>query len=276
MATPLMPKATAVWLVENTALTFEQIGEFCGLHRLEVQGIADGDVAQGIKGLDPVSSGQLTREQIEKAQNDPKVRLKILEPKTSVPTKKRKKGPRYTPLSRRQNRPDAIYWMLRHHPEISDAQISKLLGTTKQTIQSIRDRSHWNSANLQPTDPVSLGLCSQIELDEIVAKAAKKKAKMDKEAAAELEAAGTIVPTTESLADEAPQPAEESTPFAETFSVAPPEPKPPEETRPEDVFKDTGAETVPSPNQDEELEPDYNPDSVFAGLDKKLEEAQKK
>ncbi len=114
MTTPLMPKATAVWLVENTALTFEQIGEFCGLHRLEVQGIADGDVAQGIKGLDPVTSGQLTREQIEKAQNDPKVRLRILEPKTSVPTKKKKKGPRYTPLSRRQNRPDAIYWILRH------------------------------------------------------------------------------------------------------------------------------------------------------------------
>ena len=273
MATPLMPKATAVWLVENTALTFEQIGEFCGLHRLEVQGIADGDVAQGIKGLDPVSSGQLTREQIEKAQNDPKVRLKMLEPKTSVPVNKKKKGPRYTPLSRRQNRPDAIYWMLRHHPEISDPQISKLLGTTKQTIQSIRDRSHWNSANLTPTDPVSLGLCSQIELDEIVAKAAKKKAKADKLAAKELEKAGTIVPTSESLSDE-PEPAvPEQMESAEILPEAP-APAPVEETRPEDVFK-TQPEPEGAPPTEEE-ETDYNPDSVFAGLDKKLEEAQEK
>jgi hypothetical protein len=174
---PLMPKATAVWLVENTKLTFEQIAEFCGLHPLEVKGIADGDVAQGIKGLDPVASGQLSREQIERAESNPTAKLTVTVSKHVVPPAKPRKGPRYTPVSRRQDRPDAIYWLIRNHPELTDAQVSKLVGTTKATIESIRGKTHWNSANLKPVDPVTLGLCSQLELDLAVQKAAAAKAR---------------------------------------------------------------------------------------------------
>jgi hypothetical protein len=169
-----MPKATAVWLVENTALSFEQIAEFCGLHVLEVKGIADGDVAQGIKGMDPISSGQLTREEIQKAQNNEDYRLQLAKSKIHIPPVKTKRAPKYTPLSRRHDRPNAILWLLRHHPELRDSQIMRLVGTTKPTIESIRDRTHWNSANLQPQDPVALGLCSQIDLDAEVRKAAKR------------------------------------------------------------------------------------------------------
>lgn len=173
MATQLlMPKATAVWLVDNTGLTFEQIGDLCGLHTLEVKSIADGDSAQGIKGLDPIQTGQLNREQISNAEANPDLSLKLLEPKVKVPELK-KKGPRYTPVSRRQDRPNAIQWLVRNHPELKDAQIIRLIGTTKTTIAAIRDRTHWNSANLQPLDPVTLGICSQIDLDFEVAKAAK-------------------------------------------------------------------------------------------------------
>lgn len=171
---PLMPKATAVWLVENTALTFRQIADFCGLHELEVKGVADGDVAQGIKGLDPVTGGQLTREEIEKGEKDPEYRLKLLEPKVNIAIQKSTKGPRYTPVSKRGDRPDAIAWLLRYHPELPDSQIMKLVGTTKTTIAAIRDRTHWNAPNIKPVDPVSLGLCSQIDLDFAVQKAARK------------------------------------------------------------------------------------------------------
>lgn len=174
---PLMPIATAVWLIDNTSLTFDQIAEFCGLHPLQVKGIADGDVGAGVRGIDPIATHQLTRDEIEKAQGDEEYRLKLSKPKTIVAEKPRK-GPRYTPVSKRQNRPDAIAWMVRNHPEISDAQIGKLLGTTKTTIQSVRDRTHWNSANIQPQDPVGLGLCTQVDLDTIVRKAAAKRAKM--------------------------------------------------------------------------------------------------
>lgn len=170
--TLLMPKATAVWLVDNTALSFQQIADFCSLHPLEVNAIADGDAATTIKGLDPVGTGQLTREEIEKGEADPNYKLKISEPKVRVPTAKRK-GPRYTPVSRRQDRPNAVLWLLRYHPELKDAQISRLVGTTKPTINAIRDRTHWNSNNLQPMDPVTLGLCSQIDLDMEVERAAK-------------------------------------------------------------------------------------------------------
>jgi uncharacterized protein len=173
MATaPLMPKATAVWLLDNTTLTFEQVAAFCVLHPLEVKAIADGDAAQGIKGMDPILTGQLTREEIEKAQDDSNYRMKISEPKVRVPEVKRR-GPRYTPVSKRQDRPNAILWLVRSHPELKDAQIMRLGGTTKPTIQAIRDRTHWNSATLQPTDPVTLGLCTQLELDMEVRKAAK-------------------------------------------------------------------------------------------------------
>jgi uncharacterized protein len=173
--TPLMPKATAVWLVENTALSFEQIADFCKLHVLEVKAIADGDAAQGIKGLDPILTGQLTREQISNAEADHSLVLHISDPKVRLPEQKKKKGPRYTPVSRRQDRPNAILWLVRNHPELKDAQIMRLVGTTKSTIAGIRDRTHWNAQQLQPLDPVTLGLCSQIDLDFEVGRAAKEK-----------------------------------------------------------------------------------------------------
>src|SRR5271154_3049337 len=177
---PLMPKATAVWLVDNTALTFEQIADFCGLHPLEVKGIADEDVAKGIKGQDPVTSGQLTREQIEEAEKDPKVRLKMAPPKHKIPSVKLKRAPRYTPVSKRQDKPDAVYWILRNHPEFTDADIIKLIGTTKATIQKIRERSHWNAQNIKAVDPVTLGLCSQLELDLAVTRANAKRDRLVK------------------------------------------------------------------------------------------------
>jgi hypothetical protein len=172
---PLMPKATAVWLVENTALSFDQVADFCKLHPLEIKAIADGDAAQGIKGADPILTGQLTREEIDKAVADPTYKLKLLESKIRLPEAKRKSGPRYTPVSRRQDRPNAILWLVRNHPELKDSQIMRLVGTTKSTISAIRERTHWNAPNLQPLDPVTLGLCSQIDLDLEVHRASKEK-----------------------------------------------------------------------------------------------------
>ena len=170
MAAPLMPKATAVWLVENTALTFEQIADFCELHPLEVQAIADGEVAVQMQGLDPVANGQTTTEEIERCQADPEARLKLSD--QAVPQQFVKhKGPRYTPISKRQDKPDAIMYLLRSHPELSDGQISKLIGTTKPTIAAVRDRTHWNSPNIKPRHPVSLGLCTMEELDRAVTRA---------------------------------------------------------------------------------------------------------
>lgn len=190
---PLMPKATAVWLVENTSLSFEQIAEFCGLHVLEVKGIADGDVAQGIKGMDPISSGQLTREEITRAQADPGFRLRIAKTRAAMPEVKSKRAPKYTPVSRRHDRPNAILWLVRHHSELKDAQIMRLVGTTKPTIQAIRDRTHWNSSTLQPQDPVALGLCSQIDLDAEVQKAARR-LEREKQEAGIVEGGGTLLP----------------------------------------------------------------------------------
>tara|TARA_R100000322_G_scaffold130860_2_gene86882 strand:+ start:39444 stop:40157 length:714 start_codon:yes stop_codon:yes gene_type:complete len=233
-----MPKATAVWLVENTALTFEQVADFCGLHVLEVKGIADGDVAQGIKGMDPVASGQLSRAEIERCQNDPTARLQASESKYKLPPIAPRKGPRYTPVSRRQDRPDAIAWLLRNHPELTDAQISKLVGTTKPTIQSVRDRSHWNSANIKPVDPVTLGLCTQIELDAAVQKAARKAERERKKAGKVAGTGETLLPASETTAPEA---------------APEPEPAPEEE--------------------EEDREKNYNADSVFASLkDVKIED----
>ncbi len=168
----LMPKATAVWLVDNTALSFEQIATFCKLHPLEVKAIADGEASQGIKGLDPIGTGQLSRDEIARAEANPNHKLKLSEPKVRVPDSKRK-GPRYTPVSKRQDRPNAILWLVRNHSELKDAQISRLVGTTKSTIEQIRERTHWNSTNLTPMDPVTLGLCTQIDLDLEVERAAK-------------------------------------------------------------------------------------------------------
>ena len=173
MAAPLMPKATAVWLVDNTSLTFDQIADFCALHRLEVQGIADGEVAIGIQGIDPIANSQLTRDEIERCEGDPSARLKMLKLDLPEPSK-RTKGPRYTPVAKRQDKPDAIAWLLRHHPELKESQIAKLIGTTKTTIQAVNERTHWNSPNIRPRDPVLLGLCAQSELNAAVDRARKR------------------------------------------------------------------------------------------------------
>lgn len=190
---PLMAKATAVWLVENTTLTFKQIADFCHLHELEVKGIADGDVAVGVRGLDPVTGGQLTRDEIRRSEGDTGRPLQILESKLDVKVKVSTSGPRYTPVSRRGDRPDAIAWLLRYHPELTDAAVMKLVGTTKHTINAVRDRSHWNATNIKPVDPVSLGLCSQLDLDFAVQKAANKGRKVVGDTAAPR----TLIPASE-------------------------------------------------------------------------------
>lgn len=238
MAHPLMPHATASWLVDNTALSFEQIAEFCGLHILEVQAIADDTAATKLTGRDPIAAHEVTMEEIEKGQTDPDYRLEMLEGPEQI---RRTKGPRYTPVSKRQDKPDGIAWLLRNHPEISDAQVGKLIGTTRNTINAIRDRTHWNIAEIVPKDPVTLGLCSQRELDAVVAKAAKKagiEAPKDetiegdrealiaelrnerREAAAEAEAA---------LAAEAAEAAGEEAPATEEAEAAPSWPEAPAE-----------------------------------------------
>ncbi|MBP7064419.1 cell cycle transcriptional regulator TrcR [Ferrovibrio sp.] len=193
MALPLMPKATAVWLIDNTKLTFDQIAFFCGLHPLEVKGIADGEVAIGIVGQDPVASSQLTAAEIARCEANPAANLKLLAP--TVPLARQKtKGARYTPLSKRQDRPDAIAWLLKYHPEVGDAQVQKLLGTTKATIDSVRSRTHWNAPNIKPRDPVSLGICSQSELDRVLLLAAKRRDSKEKREARERERAGIEAP----------------------------------------------------------------------------------
>ena len=176
MNKPIMAKATAVWLVDNTTLSFKQVADFCGLHELEVQGIADGDVATGVKGFDPVANNQLTQEELDAGEANPLHKLKLKFYAAAVGEEKRR-GPRYTPLSKRQDRPNSILWLVKFHPELTDGQISKLVGTTKPTIQSIRERTHWNISNMEPIDPVALGLCKQSELDLLVQKANEKKAK---------------------------------------------------------------------------------------------------
>jgi hypothetical protein len=187
-AQPLMPKATAVWLVENTALTFDQIAEFCKLHPLEVKAIADDEGVQSIIGRDPIGTGQLTREELARGEADPSYKLRLAEAKVHLPEQKKKKGPRYTPVSRRQDRPNAILWLVRNHPELKDSQIMRLVGTTKSTIEAIRERTHWNAANLTPMDPVTLGLCSQIDLDFEVHRAAKDRPPV------EIETGATLLP----------------------------------------------------------------------------------
>lgn len=183
MALPLMPKATAVWLVENTTLTFEQIGDFCGMHPLEVQGIADGEVAVGIIGQDPVACGQITLDAIRHCENNAEARLSLTEDTEKfIISKTKVKSGRYTPVSRRQDKPDAVAWLIKHHPNLPDAQIIKLIGTTKNTINAVRNRTHWNSTNLKPRDPVLLGLCTQTRLDEITAKFAQPSEGGDKKA----------------------------------------------------------------------------------------------
>ena len=209
----LMPKATAVWLIDNTAMTFQQISEFCNLHILEVKGIADGDVAAGIRGADPIANGQVSREEIERAEKDPSYAMKpnTFDSDALKPKKGSKKGPRYTPLSRRQDRPDAIAWIVRNHPEITDAQISRLIGTTKPTIKAIRERTHWKINLINPVDPVSLGLCSQIDLDALVKKAADKKAKAQAKLEKELGEGETLKPLDAPAPEQPPAPQEVKT-----------------------------------------------------------------
>ena len=183
MNQPLMPKATAVWLIDKTALTFDQIAEFVGMHPLEIQAIADGEVAQGIIGYDPIAHGQLTREEIQRCEADSEARLQMLTVNSYVP-KSKSKGGRYTPVSKRNDRPDAIAWLLRNFPQVPEATIAKLLGTTKETIAKVRDKTHWNSANIKPRDPVILGLCTQSELNAAVGGLAVINPQPEEEAAA--------------------------------------------------------------------------------------------
>jgi uncharacterized protein len=197
--TPLMPKATAVWLVQNTSLAFDQIAEFCGLHHLEVKGIADGDVAQGIRGLDPIANGQLTRDEIAKGEKSGGHKLKLAVTKVEIPVVKTKRGPRYTPVSRRHDRPNAVLWLLKSHAELKDSQIMRLIGTTKPTIAAIRERSHWNSQNLVPQDPVTLGICSQVDLDAEVAKASARTSKDKSEQPQPVEPAGLTLQPAERM-----------------------------------------------------------------------------
>lgn len=251
---PLMPKATAVWLVDNTALSFRQIADFCKLHELEVKGIADGEVAVGIKGMDPIVANQLTRDEIEKAEKDPAHKLQLAKSKIQVPQVAKKKGPKYTPVSRRQDRPDAITWLLRHHPELADSQIMKLVGTTKTTINAIRERTHWNSANLKPVDPVTLGLCTQLELDLAVQKAAKR-----------VQKAGGEVPSPTLL------PAEETVPPPYATADAPADDTSADDAQSRDSDAPSADEAFrgftssPAPSEDDE-DADVDADSVFAKL----------
>ena len=209
MTLPLMPKATAVWLVENTSLTFEQIAEFCGMHPLEVQGIADGEVAVGIVGLDPIANGQLTREEIARVEADKSARLKMVENALPIPVV-HGKGAKYTPVSKRQDRPNAIAWLIRHHPELTDAQIGRLVGTTKSTIQKVRDRTHWDMANIKPQNPVSLGICSQQDLDDAINKAhrAAQRAKQNEERAKRRAEREKTAKAADESAEETPESAE--------------------------------------------------------------------
>jgi hypothetical protein len=248
MAQLLMPKATAVWLIDNTTLTFKQIGDFCQLHELEVKGIADGDVATGIKGMDPIVAGQLTRDELARGEADSRHKLILEKQQENVPVPARRKGPRYTPVSRRQDRPDAIAWLVRNHPELSDAQVSKLVGTTKPTIQAIRDRTHWNSANIKPVDPVTLGLCSQIELDAVVAKA---HAKLERQA--KKHGGAALKPTEESLQESAEAQAPAATLETQEEQAAREAPK-----------TDILSTPVDKPSEEQELDAD----SVFANLGK--------
>lgn len=236
MALPIMAKATAVWLVDNTTLTFKQISDFCGLHELEVNGIADGEVAQGIKGFDPIANKQLTAEEIKKAEESPIYKMQLMY-NAAADGEEKRRGPRYTPLSKRQDRPASILWLVKFHPELTDGQISKLVGTTKPTIQAMRDRTHWNIANIQPIDPVALGLCKQLELDAAVQKAAKKAAK-DGVAMSD-EERSKLVSTEQSLAMDAEPKIPSSISGLENFTFgddAPEEKKEEDEIDPDSVF----------------------------------------
>ncbi|MEO1562623.1 MAG: cell cycle transcriptional regulator TrcR [Pseudomonadota bacterium] len=243
MALPIMAKATAVWLVDNTTLTFKQIADFCGLHELEISGIADGEVAIGVKGFDPIANNQLTAEEIKSGEDDPAYKLQ-LKHNPAADGENERRGPRYTPLSKRQDRPAAILWLVKFHPELADSQIAKLVGTTKPTIQAIRDRTHWNIANIQPVDPVALGLCKQGELDAAVQKAAKKAEKEGK--AISDDDRSKLVSTEQSLSMDAEQKLPSAISGLENFSLADDDRDDEEEGTSEDALAD--AEALFKPN----------------------------
>ncbi len=222
MVAPLMPKATAVWLIENTALTFDQIADFCELHSLEVQAIADEEVALGIVGIDPMGNGQLTKDEIERVEKDPAARLEMAVAKTPRPTPKTK-GPRYTPIAKRQERPDAIAWLLRHYPELSDAQISRIVGTTKTTINAVRDRTHWKGANIAPVDPVDIGICSYEELLTEVQLARKRKTRAEEKAAKEATKRQREAAKAEAPAAQPAETADAVNPYQEHLPMAQPD-----------------------------------------------------
>ncbi len=233
MNKPIMAKATAVWLVDNTTLTFKQVGEFCALHELEVQGIADGDVATGVKGFDPIVNNQLTQEEIDAGEKSPSHKLKLKFYAAAVGEEKRR-GPRYTPLSKRQDRPASIYWLVKFHPELTDGQVSKLVGTTKPTILAIRERTHWNINNIQPIDPVALGLCKQSELDAAVQKANAKK--LAEGAAMTDDERRKLVSTQTSLGMKADSPMSSSGGGLGAFSLSTPDEDKPEPTPDAETF----------------------------------------
>lgn len=268
MPHPLMPKATAVWLVDNTTLSFDQIAAFCGLHALEVQGIADGEVAVGIVGRDPIGNGELTREEIDRCEADSTQQLVMLEP--DVDLQRRHAGPKYTPLSKRQNRPDAISWLIKFHPELTDAQICKLVGTTKPTVVSVRDRSHWNTPNLKPQDPVSLGMCSQTELDDAVQAAARRiQRKEERERRAAAKAEREKLAAEQAAADAAAAESAAATPEPPaTAQPAPGEtPAPETPAAPADVSPQADApkpeETAPKSEDDDAPLPEDVPDTAL-------------
>ncbi|MCH8918425.1 MAG: DUF1013 domain-containing protein [Proteobacteria bacterium] len=261
MVAPLMPKATSVWLIENTALTFDQIADFCELHALEVQAIADEEVAVGIVGIDPMSNGQLTKEEIQRCEQDSATRLEIAVAKTPRPSPKTK-GPRYTPIAKRQERPDAIAWLLRHYPELSDAQISRIVGTTKTTINAVRDRTHWKGANIAPVDPVDIGICSYEELLTEVQLARKKKARAEARSAKEAAKHDREAAKAEALAAAPLEPAGAVNPYQEHLPMARRGPQLPivPETHLPDIVKEqpaappsgedsTGTGEAPAPQQ---------------------------
>ena len=240
MPSLLMPKATAVWLVDNTTLTFDQIAKLCQLHSLEIQAIADGEVSSGIIGLDPISNGQLTREEIVRCEGDPTAEVELIKPYIPVPEAK-PKGARYTPISKRNDKPDAIAWLLKNQEDLSDAQIGRLVGTTKPTINAVRDRTHWNSSNLRPRHPVELGLCTRTDIDAEIAKARKRKAKQTKKNAAAQARPAAEAPGAETL-DSQP-------PATEDVTAAPAESEPPAPTHEEPAREEPAPEDVSSPSE---------------------------
>ena len=235
-----MPKATAVWLVDNTTLTFDQIAKLCQLHSLEIQAIADGEVSSGIIGLDPISNGQLTREEIVRCEGDPTAEVELIKPYIPVPEAK-PKGARYTPISKRNDKPDAIAWLLKNQEDLSDAQIGRLVGTTKPTINAVRDRTHWNSSNLRPRHPVELGLCTRADIDAEIAKARKRKAKKTKKSAAAQARPAAEAPGAGTL-DSQP-------PATEDVTAAPVESEPPAPTHEEPAREEPAPEDVSSPSE---------------------------